>query len=116
GVGSALATTCNFTPVVLAAACVAHVCEVEVDPETGSTTILGHYCVRDCGRQINPMIVEGQIHGGIAQAIGACFLEEINYAENGQLLTDSFLDYLTPTAQFMPHKLMVESIARTPPI
>ena len=116
GVEPGLESTINFNPVGLATSYAAHVCEVEVDPETGSTTILGHYCVHDCGRQINPMIVEGQIHGGIAQAIGACFLEEINYDENGQLLTDSFLDYLTPTAQFMPHKLMVESMESPTPI
>ncbi len=106
----------HFNPVGLATSYAAHVCEVEVDPETGSITVLRHYCVHDCGRQINPMIVEGQLHGGIAQALGACILEEIPYDESGQPLSDSFLNYLIPTAQFMPHELVVESMVTPTPI
>ena len=84
-----------------------HVAEVEVDPETGSVKIRRYVAAHDCGKVINPLIVEGQMHGGIAQGIGGALLEELVYDESGQLVTTSFMDYLLPTAMDVPN---VESI------
>jgi carbon-monoxide dehydrogenase large subunit len=111
-----LESTVYFNPVGLPTSYAAHVCEVDIDPESGAVRILNHFCVHDCGKQINPMIVEGQLHGGIAQAIGTSLLEEVIFGEEGQLLTDSFLDYLIPTAETMPGLLVVDSIAVPTPI
>jgi carbon-monoxide dehydrogenase large subunit len=75
----------------------AHVCEVEVDPETGACEIVSYYAVDDVGTVINPMIVEGQLHGGLAQGIGQALLERTVY-DGGQLLSASFMDYAAPRA------------------
>ena len=75
-----------------------HVAVVEVDPATGFVKIVRYLVVEDCGRMINPMIVEGQIAGGVAQGIGMAMLEHIRYDESGQILTTSLMDYLIPTA------------------
>ena len=75
---------------------------VEVDPETMMVEILRYVTVHDCGRVINPMILEGQIHGGIAQGIGNAFYEHLVYDDEGQLLNASFMDYLLPTATDVP--------------
>jgi carbon-monoxide dehydrogenase large subunit len=81
----------------------AHVCEVEVDPETGVTKIVKYTTVDDVGRVINPMIVAGQVHGGIAQAVGQALLEDARYdPESGQLTTGSLLDYCVPRADDLP--------------
>src|SRR5579875_601427 len=81
----------------------AHVALVEVDDETGKVKVLRYVAVDDCGRQINPMIVEGQTHGSIAHALGWTLFEEIRYAEeDGQLLSSSFVDYLVPSATDLP--------------
>jgi carbon-monoxide dehydrogenase large subunit len=109
----ALEATAYFQPEGLATSCAAHVCEVEVDRETGLVRILKYVSVHDCGKEINPMIVEGQIHGSIVQAIGACFLEEVLYAESGQILSDSFMNYLLPTAEFSPRLVLSESSSNT---
>jgi len=80
-----------------------HVCEVEVDPETGTTDVVRYTTVDDVGRVVNPMIVAGQVHGGITQAVGQALLEEARYdAESGQLVTGSFLDYCLPRADNVP--------------
>ena len=76
---------------------------VEVDAETGGIEILEYHVVEDCGRMINPMVVEGQIHGGIAQGIGGAMLEELIYDDDGQLLTGSFMDYLVPGSLDVPN-------------
>jgi aerobic carbon-monoxide dehydrogenase large subunit len=81
----------------------AHVCVVEVDPETGEIAILKYVAVDDIGRVINPMIVDGQIHGGIAQGLGQALYEGAVYDENGQLTTGSMLDYAVPKARQLPH-------------
>ena len=78
-----------------------HVCVVEVDPQTGSTKILRYLATDDCGRIINPMIVGGQIHGGIAQGVAQALFEEVVYDENGQLLTGTLLDYAVPRAEHL---------------
>ena len=79
-----------------------HIAVVEVDPETGEVDILRYVAVDDCGEQINPMIVEGQVHGGIAYGIGQALWEEAVYDENGQLLTSTLLDYALPKAHRLP--------------
>jgi carbon-monoxide dehydrogenase large subunit len=79
-----------------------HACEVEVDPETGAVTIVRYVIAEDCGRVINPQIVEGQIAGATAQGIGGALLESLVYSGDGQLVTGSFMDYLLPTAAELP--------------
>ena len=79
-----------------------HICEVEVDPDTGVTEIVRFTAVDDFGEIINPMIVEGQIHGGIAQGVGQALLEGCVYDDDGQLLTGSYMDYCMPRADNLP--------------
>ncbi|HZO04432.1 MAG TPA: xanthine dehydrogenase family protein molybdopterin-binding subunit [Burkholderiales bacterium] len=78
-----------------------HVCELEVDPETGATQLVSYHAVDDIGTVINPMIVEGQMHGGLAQGIGQALAERTVY-EDGQLLSASFMDYALPRAGDLP--------------
>ncbi len=92
----------QFDPPQIAYPYATHACLVEVDPETGGFEILRYVIVEDCGKVINPMIVEGQIHGATAQGIGGSALEQLVYGEDGQLLTASFMDYLLPTAADLP--------------
>ncbi|TIQ63172.1 MAG: xanthine dehydrogenase family protein molybdopterin-binding subunit [Mesorhizobium sp.] len=79
-----------------------YVCEVEIDPETGVTEIVQFVAADDFGNIINPMIVEGQVHGGVAQGIGQALLEGTRYDANGQLLTASYMDYTMPRADDLP--------------
>ncbi len=79
-----------------------HIALVEVDPETGGVRIERYIVVEDAGRLINPMIVDGQVQGGVAQGIGNALLEEIIYAEDGNILTSSFADFLPPTLAEIP--------------
>lgn len=79
-----------------------HAAMVDVDPETGAVKILKYVVVHDCGRIINPVIVNGQVHGGVAQSIGGTIYEEIQYDKDGQLLSSSFIDYLLPTSLDVP--------------
>ena len=79
-----------------------HVAEVDVDIRTGMVQVLNYVVVNDCGRLINPLIVEGQIYGGVAQGIGSAFLESLRYDEDGQLTTTSLMDYLLPEATDVP--------------
>src|SRR6201994_135846 len=80
----------------------AYICELEVDPTTGKTSFINFVAADDFGRLINPMIVEGQVHGGLAQGIGQALLEGAIYDENGQLVTASFMDYTMPRADDLP--------------
>ena len=81
----------------------AHVCEVEVDAETGKVTLINYAAVDDVGRAVNPLIIHGQVHGGIAQGVGQALLEHAHYdPESGQLLTGSFMDYAMPRASDLP--------------
>jgi carbon-monoxide dehydrogenase large subunit len=80
-----------------------YVCEVEVDPETGKVTIERWSAVDDFGKIINPMIVEGQVHGGLAQGIGQALTENTVYDASGQLTTGSFMDYCIPRANDVPN-------------
>ncbi|MEK7372644.1 MAG: molybdopterin cofactor-binding domain-containing protein, partial [candidate division NC10 bacterium] len=79
-----------------------HVCEVEIDPATGVTTVVGYAAVDDVGTIVHAAIVEGQVHGGIAQGLGQVLGESVVYSETGQLLTASFMDYMVPRADDMP--------------
>ena len=86
-----------------------HVCEVEIDPETGGVAIVGYVIADDVGTVINPLTLKGQIHGGVAQGVGQALMEEVVYdAESGQLLTGSFMDYAIPRADTLPD-IAVES-------
>jgi carbon-monoxide dehydrogenase large subunit len=80
----------------------AHACVVEVDVETGKVQVVRHVCVDDCGPAINPMLIDGQIHGGIVHAIGQALYEQVVYDEDGQLVTGTFVDYALPTAAEVP--------------
>ena len=95
------ATTYQGVPTVTYASAV-HVAVVEVDPETGRVRLLRYVVAHDCGRVINPMLVDGQIHGGVAQGIGGGLCEEIVYDSAGQLLTGSLMDYAVPRADELP--------------
>jgi carbon-monoxide dehydrogenase large subunit len=80
-----------------------HICEVEIDPETGVTEITRYTVVDDFGTLINPLLVEGQVHGGVVQGLGQAIGEEAVYdSETGQLITGSFMDYWMPRADNMP--------------
>jgi carbon-monoxide dehydrogenase large subunit len=79
-----------------------HICEVEIDPDTGQTEIVNFTAVDDFGVLVNPMIVEGQVHGGIAQGVGQALLENAAYSSEGQLVSGSFMDYSMPRAHNLP--------------
>jgi carbon-monoxide dehydrogenase large subunit len=79
-----------------------HVCEVEIDSDTGEIEIVKYLAVNDFGNIINPMLVDGQTHGGVVQGLGQCLLEQVVYDEQGQLLTGSFMDYAMPKAIHTP--------------
>jgi aerobic carbon-monoxide dehydrogenase large subunit len=79
-----------------------HVCEVEIDPAIGQVRVVGYVSVEDVGHVLHPVLVEGQIHGGVAQGVGQALLEEIRYDEQGQLVTGSFMDYAMPRAEDLP--------------
>jgi carbon-monoxide dehydrogenase large subunit len=79
-----------------------HICEVEIDPETGVTAIVGYWIVDDFGATVNPMLLEGQIHGGVVQGLGQALCEKTVYDATGQLLTATFQDYAMPRADGMP--------------
>lgn len=100
--GPPLTATAGFDPGRVTFAYGTHVAVVEVHPVTGHVSILKYVVVHDCGKLINPMIVDGQVVGGIAQGIGAALSEELIYDETGQLATASFLDYQIPRTTDMP--------------
>jgi carbon-monoxide dehydrogenase large subunit len=102
GTEPGLEATAYFGPDRGSTASGVHAMQVEVDPETAMVKILRYVVVHDCGRVINPLIVEGQIQGGVAHGIGNAFFEQLRYDESGQLLNASFMDYLLPTASEVP--------------
>jgi carbon-monoxide dehydrogenase large subunit len=91
----------------------AHACVVEVDTETGRTDIVKYVAVDDCGTVINPMIVEGQVHGGVAQGVAEALYEEAIYDESGNLITSSMTQYLVPSAREIP-TMLTDSSQQTP--
>jgi aerobic carbon-monoxide dehydrogenase large subunit len=102
GVEPGLEATAFFDPTNFVFPFGTHICTVEVDAETGEVKILRYVCVDDCGPHINPMIVQGQIHGGVIQGLGEGLQEIAIYDEGGQLLTGTMMDYAVPRASQMP--------------
>jgi carbon-monoxide dehydrogenase large subunit len=94
--------TAAFTPPAVTFPNGCHVCEVEIDPETGGVRVVRHTVVDDVGRIVNPMLVKGQIHGGVVQGLGQGLFESLAYDEGGQLLAGSFMDYAMPRADDVP--------------
>ena len=86
-----------------------HIAEIELDPDTGTVTVTRYSLVDDFGNLVNPMLVEGQIHGGVAQGMGQVLLENIVYSEDGQLVTGSFMDYGMPRADDMPPAILFDT-------
>ncbi len=93
-----------------------HAVIVETDPETAEITILKYAVVHDCGRLINPMIVEGQIHGGVAQGVGGALYERMAYDESGQLLNASFMDFLMPYVTEIPDGIDIDHLETPSPL
>ena len=91
-----------------------HICVVEVDPKSGGVEIKKYVAVDDCGKVINPLLVDGQLQGGIAQGLGQALFEEIVYDENGQLLTGSLMDYALPRAGDLPRFQLARTETPTP--
>jgi carbon-monoxide dehydrogenase large subunit len=91
-----------------------HVATVEVDPETGVVDVVDYTIVGDSGQMLNPMVVDGQQHGGVAHGIGNALLEEAQYAEDGQFITGTFIDYLLPTAMDVPRMTVLHRPNPTP--
>jgi len=86
-----------------------HVAEVEIDPDTGHVEVVRYSSVNDFGLVLNPLLVEGQIHGGVVQGIGQCLMESAQYDADAQLLTGSFMDYALPRAEDTPVRIGWES-------
>ncbi len=91
-----------------------HVCVVEIDKDTGEAEITRYVAVDDCGRQLNPMLVEGQVHGGLAQGIGQAMYERVVYGEDGQLLTATLTDYAMPLTTELPSFETDSTVTPTP--
>jgi carbon-monoxide dehydrogenase large subunit len=91
-----------------------HICEVEVDPETGNTEIVAWTAVDDFGTIVNPMIVEGQVHGGIAHGVGQALYEQAVYSNDGQLVTGSLMDYCMPRADHLPVLTVATTVTKCP--
>jgi carbon-monoxide dehydrogenase large subunit len=102
GMEPVLHATAYFDPTNLTWSNGAQACEVEIDPDTGTTRVLSYVCVDDIGKVINPMVVEGQVHGAAVQGIGQAIFEATRYDDSGQLNTASFMDYAIPRADALP--------------
>jgi len=114
GIEPGLETTVFWEPEACVFPFGTHICVVDVDKETGEAEIRRFVAVDDCGRQLNPMIVQGQIHGGIAQGVGQALVEGVEYSEDGQLLTATFMDYAMPIAAELPHFELDHTVTLTP--
>lgn len=114
GMDPGLSARATFDPDGVPTSYGTHVAVVEVDIDTGDVEILRYVAVDDCGRQLNPTIVQGQLHGGIAQGIGEALLEEARYGENGTLMTGSHQDYALPRAEGLPEIETVSLETPTP--
>jgi carbon-monoxide dehydrogenase large subunit len=93
-----------------------HAVIVETDPDTAEVTILKYAVVHDCGRLINPMIVEGQIQGGVAQGVAGALLERMAYDDSGQLLNASFMDFLMPYVTEIPARIEIDHLETPSPL
>jgi carbon-monoxide dehydrogenase large subunit len=112
GVEPGLEATAFFDPSNFVYPFGTHICTVDVNPDTGEVKILRYVCVDDCGPHINPMIVQGQLHGGIIQGLGEALQETVVYDDDGQLLSGTMMDYAVPKASQMPR---VETAATVTP-
>ena len=109
-----LAATKTYDPVFGTTTSATHIAAVEIDPETYEVRV-DHFAVaEDCGKLVNPLIVDGQVHGGVAQGIGAALYEEVVYDEQGQIHTASLVDYLVPTACEIPPMAVVHLESASP--
>ena len=102
GVTPGLAASNDFVPPAITYTNGTHVCEVEVDPETGHVRLKRYIVVHDCGRMISPMMVEGQVHGAVAHGVGSTLYEWMRYDASGQPQTVTFADYMLPTSDTIP--------------
>jgi CO/xanthine dehydrogenase Mo-binding subunit len=109
-----LESTNYFGPERGATASGAHAMILEVDPETMLVEVQKYVVVHDCGEVINPLILDAQVVGGVAQGIGNAFYEQLIYDANGQLLNGSFIDYLLPTALDVPTVTVAHQVTRSP--
>ncbi|PYP04277.1 MAG: carbon monoxide dehydrogenase [Gemmatimonadetes bacterium] len=114
GVEPGLEATAFFDPSNFVYPFGTHICTVDVDPETGEVKILRYIAVDDCGPQINPMIVDGQVHGGVIQGLGEALQEMVVYDEDGQLLTGTMMDYAVPKASQMPKVETAHTVTPSP--
>ena len=114
GLESGLEATDFFRPPQLVYPFGAHIAVVEVDRETGAVTVKDLFTVDDCGTRISPMLVTGQVHGGLAQGIAQALLEEVVYGDDGQLVTGSLMDYALPRADDLPSFVTGETVTTTP--
>ena len=97
-----LTASATYDPFFGTTTAATHIAEVEIDPQTFGVSMRNYIVAEDCGRIVNPMIVDGQVHGGVAQGIGAALYEEVVHDESGQVLTGSFVDYIVPSAAEIP--------------
>lgn len=114
GIAPDLEASGYFTPERATYSNGSHVAEVEVDPETGLVTILNYTVVHDCGTVINPMLVDGQVQGGVAHGIGNALLEHMVYDEDANPLSTTFADYLMPTAEIVPGAKLIHMESPSP--
>jgi len=114
GMEPGLEATHAFDPPPLTFSSGTHICQIEIDPETGGLTIPRYTIVEDCGRMLNPRVVEGQLHGATAQGLGGALLEEVVYDLDGQNRSATLLDYAIPTAALMP-SFEIEHLERLDP-
>ena len=114
GVEGHLDASCVYNPPNLTYPCGAYICVVDVDPGTGQVEVRRFVAVDDCGVRINPMIVEGQIHGGLADGVGMALMEVITFDPDGNCLGGSFMDYLLPTALECPSWELGETVTPSP--
>ena len=114
GVEGHLDASCVYNPPNLTYPCGAYICVVDVDPGTGKVSVRRFVAVDDCGVRINPMIVEGQIHGGLADGVGMALMEVIAFDPGGNCLGGSFMDYLLPTAEECPSWELAETVTPSP--
>jgi carbon-monoxide dehydrogenase large subunit len=114
GVEPGLEATDYFRPPQLVYPFGAHVAVVEIDRETGQVGIRDFVSVDDCGTRVSPMLVDGQVHGGIAQGVAQAVLEEVVYDREGQLVTGSLMDYALPRADDLPSFVTDQTVTVTP--
>jgi CO/xanthine dehydrogenase Mo-binding subunit len=115
GTEPGLESTDYFGPRYGATANGVHAMIIEIDPDTMALQILKYVVVHDCGEVINPLILDGQMHGGVAQGIGNAFFEKLSFSEDGQMLSGSFMDYLLPTAMEVP-RMEIDHVVTPSPL